>query len=139
LLKRIVSAGAVTAGLLALLAPAAHADTPTANYDLGRQFGTVHRATLTENADGSGNYIRVWGSSPCTSSTSDRDNVIGTVPPGWNDAISRVYDYASCDTKLYWNGGANPADTQTGWINGDTGGKYVGDTWNDRTSSFALS
>jgi hypothetical protein len=139
LLKRFAAAGAVSAGLLALLTPAAHADTPTANYSLGTQFGNVHRATLTENADGSGNWIRVYGSSPCTSSTSDRDNVIGTVPPGWNDAISRVYDYNSCDTKLYQNGGANTGDTQTGWINGGSGGVYVGANWNDQASSFALS
>jgi len=138
-LKHAVSVVAVTAGLLALVAPAAHADTPTGNYDLGRQFGNVHRATLYENADGSGNWIRVFGSSPCTTSTSNRDNVIGTMPPNWNDAVSRIYDYNQCDTKLYWNGGANVNDTQTGWLNGGSGGLYVGATWNDKTSSFALS
>ncbi|WP_447008099.1 hypothetical protein ACRAKI_17145 [Saccharothrix isguenensis] len=138
-MKRIVSVGVATAGLLALVAPAAHADTPTANYELGRQYGNVHRATLTENADGSGNWIRTYGSSPCSSTTTDRDNAFGTVPPGWNDAISRVYDYNSCDTKLYLNGGANTGDTQTGWINGGSGGVYVGSNWNDRASSFALS
>lgn len=139
MLKRIVSTGVVAAGLLALMAPAALADTPTRDYEVGRQFGNVHRATLTQNPDGSGYQIRVYGSSPCTATRTDRDNVVGVVSPGWNDAISRVYDYNSCDTKLYWNGGANTGDTQTGWIDGGSAGVYVGSTWNDRASSYALS
>jgi hypothetical protein len=139
LLKRFVSVGAVTASLLALMTTAAYADTPTRDYEVGRQFGNVHRATLTQNPDGSGYQIRVYGSSPCTATTTDRDNAVGVVSPGWNDAISRVYDYNSCDTKLYLNGGANVGDTQTGWINGGSAGVYVGANWNDQASSYALS
>ncbi|MEJ2852215.1 MULTISPECIES: hypothetical protein [unclassified Saccharothrix] len=139
MLKRIVSVGAVMAGLLALMTPAAHADTPTTNHELGRQYGNVFRATLTENADGSGNWIKVYGSSPCSATITDRDNVIRVVPPGWNDAISRVYDSAACLTKLYLNGGADPDDTQTGWIDGGSAGVYVGPNWDNKASSFALS
>jgi hypothetical protein len=137
LLKRIVSAGVATVGLLAFMTPAAHADTPTANYDLGTQFGNVHRATLAENADGSGNYIRVFGSSPCTATRSDTDNRINVVPPGWNDAISWIADFNQCDVDLYVNGGTT--GTHSGYINYGPAGKYVGSTWNERASSFTLS
>jgi len=137
LLKRVVSVGVVTAGLLALMAPPALADTPVNDPPLGS--GSVLRAILAENADGSGHRITVKGTAPCTTATTNRDFTQTVMPSSWNDAVSKVYDYNACDTKLFRNDNALPSDTQTGWINAGSTGIYVGPNWNDQASSFVLS
>jgi hypothetical protein len=134
---RIVSAGAVAAGLLALLAPAANADTPVNNPLLGS--GGLTRAILVENSDGSGHTITVKGTAACTSSTTNRDYTSTVMPSSWNDAVSMVKDYNQCDVMLFKNDGALSSDTHTGWINGGSSGQSVGPNWNDQASSFVLS
>jgi hypothetical protein len=134
---RIVSAGAVAAGLLALLAPAANADTPVNDPPLG-SGGTI-RAYLIENSDGSGHKITVRGTGNCTASRTNRDFTQTVMPSSWNDAVSMVKDYAQCDVMLFKNDNALSSDAHTGWINGGSAGKSVGPNWNDQASSFILS
>ena len=135
--KRIVTAGVATAGLLALLAPAANADTPVNNPPLGS--GSVLRAVLIENSDGSGHKITVKGTAGCTTSRTNRDFVQTVMPSSWNDAVSMVKDYNHCDTMLFKNDNALSSDEHTGWIDGTDAGKSVGPHWNDQASSFILS
>ena len=135
--KRIVTAGVATAGLLALVAPAANADTPVNNPVLGT--GSLLRAQLIENSDGSGHKISVYGTAACTTATTNRDYTATVMPSSWNDAVSMVRDYNHCDVMLFKNDGALTSDTHTGWIDGGSAGKSVGPTWNDQASSFVLS
>lgn len=136
MLKRIVSVGVVTAGLLALMTPAAHAETPWQDYVLGP--GGVLWANLSENPDGGGYQIWVFGTSQCTTTYADREYP-ANMPPGFDDAVSRVYDWANCDVKLFLNRGALPGDTQTGWIHGGDDGVYVGPNWENKASSYLIS
>lgn len=116
--------------------PAA-ADTPTGNASLGTQYGSVLRAVLGQNWDGSGYAIFVYGSGACSATYSDFDYSQSVMPYSWNAAVSNVKDYNACDVKLYWD--VYFQGSSTGWINGGSTGVYVGDFWNDKTSSFRLS
>lgn len=135
-MKRIVSVTTVAAGLLALMTPAAHAETPYRDWYLGP--GSVPWARFSEHADGQGYQIWVHGNSPCTATRADREYP-ANMPPGFDNAVSRVHDMSSCDVKLFWNRGALPSDTQTDWIHSGYEGVYVGPRWNDQASSYLIS
>ncbi|MFJ8311160.1 hypothetical protein [Streptomyces sp. NPDC094147] len=70
----------------------------------------------------------------CTSTLSDVDWYINSMPAGWNDVISSFHSYANCWTKLYEN--INRTGATYGFI-GDS--SYVGDAMNDRASSIEWS
>ncbi len=47
-------------------------------------------------------------------------------------------DYASCDTRLAWDGSQTGGFYRSGYVNFSSG-FYVGNGWNDQTSSVAWS
>jgi len=131
-LARSVAAAVLTgASLLGASAPASAATATRAGS------GDVLIAIFYEHADGSGRQLWYYGTRSCTSTTSDTDYAVGTMPAGWNDIISRVRDFNSCDVKLYTDG--NFRGSTTGYVNYGSGGRYVGDFFNDKTSSFKVS
>jgi hypothetical protein len=136
-LARSLTAAVLTGtALLGTVAPASAADGDVFTGVCSGDCDTL-RAVFYEHADGSGRQLRYYGGSACSSSTTDTDFSMRVLPSGWNDIISRVSDFNGCDVKLYRDGGLGSA--LTGYVNYGSGGKYVGGTANDQTSSFTVS
>lgn len=132
---------AAAIGCLALTSiavlPAAAAGDPTGNISYGREYGPLIRAVMSEHHDGTGSTISVYGSAACTSSTSDVDiSISALTKSNWNDQISAVQDFNQCDVNLFAN--SNFGGASTGYKNYAVR-LYVGDSWNDRASSFRIS
>jgi hypothetical protein len=106
------------------------------NWTIRSGTGTTLRAVFYENSNYTGATLRYYGSGPCTSTTTDADFSLSVMPAGWNDVVSSVRDYNSCDVKLYrdnsFGGGT------TGFVNYGSG-KTVPSGWNEITSSFRVS
>lgn len=95
------------------------------------------RLVLFQNVDGSGHVIRYLGSNNCDDTGLDyQQRWINSEGGNWNDNVSASRNYANCDHRLYWS--ADFEGDYTGW-RGNTTREYVGDTWNDRASSFKVS
>lgn len=114
----------------------ASADNPTSSYSFGEQYGPKVRAYLFQHGDSQGFRIRMFGSRNCTPTYSDSDLSMGTMPAGWNDAVSSAKDYIGCDINLYSD---NLSSLSTGYRNYGSGGASVPSGWNDRTSAVRLS
>jgi hypothetical protein len=100
--------------------------------------GDTLRAIFYENINWTGARLMYYGSSPCTATLSDADFSKSVMPTGWNDRVSSIRDYASCDIKLYTN--TNFGGPSTAWINaGSTPGYNLPASWNDQASSFRVS
>jgi len=114
------------------------------NTDVGRDYGLVLRARMWQHSDKGGAALSVYGSSVCSSTTSDRDITQNQLDYGlfnnWNDVISSAADFNRCDTYLYWDTYLN-GELRSGNWDGTNGG-YVNLPdlrFNDVTSSFYLS
>jgi len=100
--------------------------------------GDTLRAIFYENINWTGARLIYYGSSSCTTTLSDADFSKSAMPTGWNDRVSSIRDYASCDIKLYKD--INFGGASTGWINaGSTPGYNRPASWNDQASSFRVS
>lgn len=96
-------------------------------------------ARFYEDADYRGAVLTMWGTlktdtRACTATTTDKEYTKGWVGSEWNDRISSVKTYYGCDARLYED--ANGGGSYTGWIDRTN---YVGDAFNDETSSIRLS
>lgn len=78
----------------------------------------------------------MYGSGNCTSSLGDSDLSLGSMPGGWNDAVSSIRDFAGCDTNLFWD---SLSGLSTGYRNYGSAGASVPSGWNDQTSAVRLS
>ncbi len=89
----------------------------------------------------SGDRIEYYGGSPCSATNSDADFSLSVLPSGWNDRISSIEDFHSCDVNLYWDGKFK--GESTGYVNyGDAdagGGKHLSLRWSNDASSFRVS
>lgn len=135
-MKRLLATVVLAATALLAGAGAAAAATPSGNVDLGTQYGTLLRAKFAEHFDGSGYWIAVYGSSNCTATLADNDYLQNVMPSSWNDAVSSIADYNYCDVNIARD---TYMGTPRGYVNYGYPLVYVGGTWNDQTSSFALS
>lgn len=72
--------------------------------------------------------------------TTSPDISIGSITRnGWNDAISRAYDFNKCDIWFFKDANFRGTAWPGGYNNWATGGAHVGDSWNDSISSFRIS
>jgi len=128
----------VLAVLLAALTITIVGGVGTAQANTGVGSGPYTRAQLNRFSDGSGEWMFVYGASYCSASTTDTaDFSWSSMPSGWDNDISRIYDAYNCDVKLYdltWFSGY-----ATGFVNYGAGGLYVGNSYNNIMSSFQLS
>lgn len=125
----------LSASLLGAQSPAAMAADSVTTIRSGD--GDTLRAIFYEHADFTGAQLRYYGGSACTATTSDADFSLGVIPSAWNDRISSIRDYNSCDVKIYK--GSPFAGDRTGYINYGTAGQAVPSGYNDTTSSFRVS
>lgn len=129
-------AAAVMSGV-ALLSIVTASPSANAVRDENRSSGDTIRAKLWENSNG-GHVFSVWGSSNCTSSYADKKTVMASMGTrGWNDVVSAIQDFHSCDIDLFKND--NHGGGGTGYRNYGETRTYVGASWNDQTSSFWVS
>jgi hypothetical protein len=70
----------------------------------------------------------------CTTTTSDVDASLSSMPSGWNDRVSSYRTYANCWAKHYQH--SNFGGSSVGYAGSRT---YIGDALNDRTSSIRWS
>ena len=132
-----ISVATATFASLMVASPAnAALEGPDRNITYGSQYGSVQRAKLAEHSDGSGNYVMVYGSGACTTSTTTPDISVSSLPSDWNDEISNVKDYNYCDVNLAID--INFGNS-VGYRNFTPTGAYVGDSLNDEVSSFRVS
>lgn len=130
---------AVTAasGALVLAVPtAAHA---AVREDVIRSGdGDTLRARFFDGQNGTGNYFEYWGSSPCTSTTTDADfSYSSLVGIGWNDRVESIQDFNSCDVKLYVD--INFKGSASSYVNYGSTAKNVSSTYRNKVSSFRVS
>lgn len=134
---RLVALASGAALLLAVI-PSAPA---TAVSSMPWSSGSIVRARMYEDGGYTGAVMTVYGSTSCTTNYTTRETVHTRLSTsGWNDVISSVRDYNSCDVALWrdyidngdWSG------TNTGYINYGTGAS-VPSGWNDQASAFALT
>lgn len=126
-----------SAPLLLTQAPAAYADNSVTVTTVRSGDGDTLRAVFYENSDFSGDQLRYYGGSDCSSTTTDNDFSMSVVPDGWNDKASAIRDYHGCDVKIYFDGGFK--NTHTGYLNYGSAGKPVPSGFNDEMSSFRVS
>lgn len=103
---------------------------------LGLGSGSLVVARLWENADISGGALVIYHPTNCTATTTDADFKLASMPSGWNDIVSAVMDDHSCDVNIFIDSNFVGAK---GYVNYGIPAKYVGDAWNDKTSSFKVS
>ncbi len=84
----------------------------------------------------SGDRIEYYGSGPCSTTTKDADFSMSVMPRGWDNRISSIQDFSSCDVKLYWDGGFKGDSTD--YVNYGNG-KHLGLRWSNDASSFRVS
>ncbi len=103
--------------------------------------GDTLRAVFYEHRYFGGYALTYRGGSACSASTSDTDYSRSSMPwniwGSWNDKVSSLRDYNSCDVKLYMDTGFGGPSTS--WINAGGGGVNVPSGYNDQTSSFKIS
>ena len=96
------------------------------------------RVIFYQHANRGGAQLIYYGGSRCTATLDDFEYSQRVMPPNWNDEISWWQDFNSCDVKLYPDGPFQ--GTPSPWMDGGSGnGRYVGDNFNDKTSSFRVS
>lgn len=128
---------ALLATLLAVSGIAVGTGTASAGIpSLSIGSGTL-RAIFYENINFTGARLLYYGNGACTASTTDVNQAVTPLPAGWNDVISSVQDFNSCDVNLYRD--INYKGAATGYLNYGTAGKNVSGIWNDQASSFRLS
>ncbi|MFD0481943.1 peptidase inhibitor family I36 protein [Kineococcus sp. GCM10028916] len=97
---------AVTLTAAALTVSMTSTTSAATNRSICSGDGDTLRARSYSGANFTGNVLSYYGSSPCTSTTTDADFSFSDLTTiGWNDAISSVRDYNGCDVKLYINTG----------------------------------
>lgn len=100
--------------------------------------GSYVRQRIWEHSSG-GAVITVFGSSPCTATTSDTETVMSNmVNQGWNDIASAANSYNSCSLNIYRDINFGGDSTGYRWYSSSSP-VYLGDIWNDQASSFKLS
>lgn len=136
----LLCAVTTVSALVGLPAESAHANTnwfgPTGSYTIGRGYGPVPRATFAENNNGTGKLIEVYGSSNCTTRTSDVETYANSLYSNWNDNISWAKDEHACDVVFFKNINRSGASQYRDFSY--EGGSLDGD-WNDEISSFYLT
>ncbi|MDF1487796.1 hypothetical protein [Tessaracoccus caeni] len=135
--KRIVAATAAAITLTALM-PATTSQAVT-NKEWGSGGKVVAR--LHESKNFKGAILTVYGTSQCSSSTSDNEIIQPRLSnQEWNDVISSVRDYESCDVNLYEHRDYNTNDpgASTGFVHYGSTGANLG-ALNDKASSFKIS
>ena len=75
-------------------------------------------------------WFQVTATSGCDTGTNWE---LGVMPSGWNDRISSFRAYASCDIRLYWDGGL------TGPVYGPSTGANTLGSFDNQTSSIGFS
>jgi hypothetical protein len=128
------SAAAIAVGFVVALSTPASAVSSTTIYS---GDGDTLRAIFYEHINFTGAQLRYYGSSPCTSTTTDADFSFSAMPTGWNDVISSVRDYNQCDVKLYMH--SSFGTPSTAYVNYGSTGKNLSTGWNDQVSSFRVS
>ena len=119
----------------------------TATREIRAIEGTAAAYTLAEfyeNINYGGGVLRIVGSS-CTATYSDKEYTIADLTTRfirtgvtWNDRISSLRTYHSCDARLYQD--THGGGSQTGWIDSNSDLRsYTTGNWNDRASSIRLS
>jgi hypothetical protein len=128
---------AVTLTAAALTVSMTSTASAATNRSIHSGDGDTLRARFYSGANFTGNVLSYYGSSSCTSTTTDADFSYSDLTKiGWNDVISSVRDYNGCDVKLYINTGFRGA--AIGYTDYGSG-KNVPEGWNDVTSSFRVS
>jgi len=136
-MKQTILTLAVTCSAVVLLTQApASADNTDTTTIVKSGDGDTLRAVFYEHSNFTGDKLKYYGGSACSSTTTDADYSMSVVPDGWNDKVSAIKDYSGCDVKIYVGGGFK--GSATGFVNYGAGRSVPGG-FNDTMSSFKVS